>query len=117
MDGTQKVAVRWLPALRERLDQGATCPWLERALAAWLHTLMHARSDAGHPLTVSDPGAAALAAELNRSSEPHRIAQAALAHAPVFGAQPWPDALAQRLARHLVTLRQGGTDALLSALA
>lgn len=114
MDGTQKVAVRWLPALREALARGAPCPWLERALAAWLHYLLLARDDAGQALAISDPGAAALGAALRRSSEPADIARAALAHAPVFGSQPWPGGLAQRLAGHLAALAQGGTEALLS---
>ena len=41
MDGTQKVAVRWLPALRERLAAGQPSPRLERLLALWLHALRH----------------------------------------------------------------------------
>ena len=39
MDGTQKVPVRWLPALRESAAAGIERPWLERALAVWLHYL------------------------------------------------------------------------------
>ena len=47
MDGTQKVPVRWLPALRESAAAGVERPHLERALAAWLHYLMTERSDNG----------------------------------------------------------------------
>ena len=43
MDGTQKVPVRWLPALRESLAAGIERPQLERALAAWLHYLAAAQ--------------------------------------------------------------------------
>jgi len=114
MDGTQKVAVRWLPALRERLARGQACPWLERALAAWLHGLQHERSDAGLRLNISDPGAAALSFVLRGGLAPVQTARAALAHAPVFGPEPWPDGLAERLGQHLLTLQRGGTDALLA---
>jgi fructuronate reductase len=37
MDGTQKVPVRWLPALRSAMNSGGELPQVERALAAWLH--------------------------------------------------------------------------------
>jgi fructuronate reductase len=43
MDGTQKVPVRWLPALRTSLDAGVELPHVERALAAWLHYLSAAQ--------------------------------------------------------------------------
>jgi len=115
MDGTQKVAVRWLPALRECLATGMPSPWLERALAAWLHYLLHERSDQGERLVLSDPGAAALAAVLRQPLSPEGVAQAALQHAPVFGEQPWPAALAQRLGQHLATLERDGSGGLLAA--
>jgi len=115
MDGTQKVPVRWLPALRESLAAGAERPLLERALAAWLHYLAHARDDAGAPLTISDPGAQPLAERLRSAADDTQAAvRAALAHVPVFGATAWPPAFAARLARHLSTLRKGGVAALLA---
>jgi fructuronate reductase len=114
MDGTQKVPVRWLPALRESLSAGVERPLLERAVAAWLHYLARERSDRGVALVVSDPGAAPLAARLREASSDSAAASAALAHAPVFGAEPYPPAFVARLARHLATLRQGGMTALLT---
>ncbi len=115
-DGTRKVPVRWLPALRESLAAGIERPRLERALAAWLHYLDTARSEAGEPLVIGDPGAAALAARLQAGATPLDLAQAALGHASVFGTAPWPQDFATRLARHIETLRRGGTGALLAAL-
>ncbi|WP_245909532.1 mannitol dehydrogenase family protein [Sphaerotilus hippei] len=115
MDGTQKVAVRWLPTLRERLAEGASCPWLERALAAWMHYLLQGHAEHGQRLTVSDPGAPALVAVLRQTLAPEALARAALSHAPVFGTEPWPDALAHRLGRHLAALQSGGTEALLAS--
>jgi fructuronate reductase len=113
-DGTQKVPVRWLPALRERLAAGQASPWLERALAAWLHYLHIARDDGGRRMTISDPGAEALAARLRGAGDAVAAVRAALGHTAVFGAAPWPEDLTHRLARHLGVLRRGGTEALLS---
>ncbi|VTU46135.1 Mannitol 2-dehydrogenase (plasmid) [Variovorax sp. SRS16] len=114
MDGTQKIPVRWLPALRESLAAGVERPQLERALASWLHYLATGRSDSGTTLVISDPGADALAARVRQAANDVDAANAALAHGPVFGTQPWPPAFAERLAGHLSTLRHGGMTALLA---
>lgn len=114
MDGTQKIPVRWLPALRESLAADVERPQLERALAIWLHYLAAGHSDNGAALVISDPGAEALAARLRRAANDTDAANAALAHSAVFGTGPWPPVFAGRLARHLSTLRQGGMTALLS---
>jgi fructuronate reductase len=114
MDGTQKVPVRWLPALRESLARGIERPFLERALAAWLHYLCAGRDDAGHALVISDPGAQPLAQRLQAAGDEHATVAAALDFPAVFGREPWPEGFAQRVARHLAALRRGGTFALLS---
>jgi fructuronate reductase len=115
MDGTQKVPVRWLPALRESAAAGIERPHVERALAVWLHYLMTERNDSGQPLTLSDPGAPALAARLRAAGSEQAAAQAALSHGAVFGRDPWPEAFVARLASHLSVLRRGGTQALLAS--
>ena len=114
MDGTQKIPVRWLPALRESAHAGIERPQLERALAVWLHYLTSERSDTGQALAISDPGAPALVARLRAAGSEIDTVQRALGHAGVFGDLPWPQPLATRLARHLTTLRQRGTSALLT---
>jgi fructuronate reductase len=114
MDGTQKVAVRWLPALRVSLDAGRELPFLERALAAWLHYLLAQRSDTGSALEVSDPGAAALVARMRAGQNTKDVARAALAHTSVFGDAPWPDTFIARLSGHLDALRRAGVAALIS---
>ncbi len=114
MDGTQKVPVRWLPALRESLAAGIERPHLERALAAWLHYLATARGETGETLAISDPGAAALTDRLRAADTPLDAAQAALGHQGVFGAAPWPADFVARLARHLADLHERGTEALLA---
>jgi fructuronate reductase len=111
-DGTQKVPLRWLPALRA--SAGIERPYLERALAAWLHCLRSGRSDSGRALACHDPGAPALAARLRGAHSDADAVREALAHASVFGNEPWPVPWADRLARHLATLRLGGAAALLS---
>jgi fructuronate reductase len=52
---------------------------------------------------------------LRQPLSPEGVAQAALQHAPVFGEQPWPAALAQRLGQHLATLERDGSGGLLAA--
>lgn len=114
MDGTQKVPVRWLPALRTSLDAGVELPHVERALAAWLHYLSAQRSDSGVVLAMSDPGAATLGARLRAAHNANDVVRAALAHTSVFGEGPWPEAFIARLAKHLAVLRNHGVAALLA---
>jgi len=113
MDGTQKVPVRWLPALRASVAAGTDLPHLERALAAWLHYLLTQRSDSGSVLIISDPGAAAFGARMRAAQDSSDVARAALAHTSVFGDAPWPNAFVERLSEHLSALRRGGIGALL----
>lgn len=113
MDGTQKVPVRWLPALRESLAQGIERPLLERALATWLYYLRSGRSDRGAELIIGDLGAPALVAALRGASTDADAVAAALAHTNVFGGEAWPAPFVCRLAAHLAMLRQHGLAALL----
>jgi fructuronate reductase len=113
MDGTQKVAVRWLPALRLAAERSVELPSLERALAAWMHYLLNERSDGGKALVISDPGAAALASRMRAERDTRDVVRAALGHTSVFGEAQWPEALVERLSQHLGTLRTGGARRLL----
>jgi fructuronate reductase len=114
MDGTQKVPVRWLPALRESLAQQVERPFLERALALWLHYLGAGVDERGRALVISDPGADRLIARLRAAGDADDTVRAALAYEPVFGREPWPEPFVGRVARHVAVLRRGGTAALLS---
>ncbi len=116
MDGTQKVAVRWLPALRDALARQQALPRLEWALAAWLHYLKHPVNAQGQALAVQDPGAAALQALLADAQTPAEALAAALTHAPVFGSAPWPTEWQQRVAAHGERLQTQGVLASLAAL-
>lgn len=113
MDGTQKVPLRWLPALAESAAANVERPYLERALAIWLHYLTTARDEQGRALTISDPGAPSLTARIRGAGSPADAVEAVFA-APAFAqAGAWPDALIRRIGMHLSMLREGGTDALL----
>ncbi|MCY1280576.1 Polyol:NADP oxidoreductase [compost metagenome] len=114
MDGTQKVPVRWLPALRESLAADIERPCLERALAMWLHYLRCDTNEHGEPIAASDPGARPLAAALRGADSDTDAVRRALAHGAVFGDVPWPKPFRRRLAAHLTVLRERGAAALLS---
>lgn len=116
MDGTQKVPLRWLPALAKSAPEQVERPYLERALAIWLHYLLTAHDEAGQPLIVGDPGAAALTAAMCPARQAHEAVRAAFATPAFASLGPWPDALIRRVGNHLATLRAGGTDALLVPL-
>ncbi|PZX23105.1 Putative Mannitol dehydrogenase (Fructuronate reductase) [Cupriavidus phytorum] len=113
-DGTQKVPLRWLPALRESLAAGVARPCLERALALWLHYLRCDTNQHGEPLAASDPGAPPLAAALRGAHDDTDAIHQALAHGAVFGEAPWPKQFQLRLAAHLTVLRERGAAALMS---
>jgi fructuronate reductase len=113
MDGTQKIPVRWLPALRASLDAGIERPLLERALAAWLHYVDTGGSDSGDAFEISDPGAGALAARMHGAPNAHDSVRAALSDTAVFGDAGWPDAFVARVAGCLAALRREGAIAVL----
>jgi fructuronate reductase len=113
-DGTLKVPVRWLPALRHGASRGIERPALERALAAWLRYLEAGCDDGGRPLAVADPGAERLAQRLRAARDARAALAAALDIHVIFGPEPWPEPWLGRVATHLDVLRRGGTDALLA---
>ena len=114
MDGTQKVPVRWLPALRESFSTGRPLLALERGLAMWLHYLAVQRDNAGKPLRVNDVGATGLVELLRSTPSTEDFVPAALGHAKVFGHSPWPQAFVERLVGHLNILRTQGVYALMN---
>ncbi|AHE36012.1 mannitol dehydrogenase [Burkholderia pseudomallei] len=115
-DGTQKVPLRWLPALAESAAAGVERPFLERSLAMWLHYVEVARDESGRPLVLEDPGAQALAARLHGAPGATDAVRAALGLIASRDAARWPEALTARVGAHLETVRTRGTDALLRPL-
>jgi fructuronate reductase len=63
MDGSQKIPMRWLPAVRAALAQGAMPDALAAAVAGWIRFL-GGRGEGGEAWTIDDPLAAALAQRL-----------------------------------------------------
>jgi fructuronate reductase len=55
MDGSQKLPMRLLPTLRERLRAGAEPRWAALAVAAWMVYVGRGTDAAGRPLPLDDP--------------------------------------------------------------
>ncbi len=114
MDGSQKLPLRWLPVLRERLAAGAASPGLALALAAWMQ---HQRGtdEAGRRHVIDDPMAAELSA--HAVAAPPDAAAAArhwLSFRPVFGDLGGHALLATDVAAALARLRALGAAAALA---
>lgn len=85
MDGSQKIPVRWLPALREARRRGAPCRHLVSALAAWLRFLV-GRDELGQQLPLDDPlGPRLRAVATAFGHDPAALVAAALEIHEVFG--------------------------------
>lgn len=114
MDGTQKLPLRWLPVLRERLAAGASSPGLALALAGWIQ---HQRGtdEAGRRHVIDDPLSAAL--DAHAAAAPPDAAAAArhwLSFQPVFGDLGRHPVLAADVAAALARLRALGVAAALA---
>lgn len=85
MDGSQKLPIRLLGTVRDRLAAGAEPRWASRAVAAWM-VYVGVRTDRlGRPLPVDDPLAATLAARAGAEPAPAELVDALLPIAEVFG--------------------------------
>jgi fructuronate reductase len=109
-DGSQKLAVRLVPAARERRAAGATPHWISLALATWAETV--ARSAAGDRTTaLSDPRAQELCEAAARAGSERELATAML---DALGA---PEELSEPIAEWLRAIRTDGVErAVLDAL-
>ena len=87
MDGSQKLPVRLLPTIAERLAVGAEPRWATLAVAAWM-TCLVADSDArGRPLALEDPLADQLRAAVGGASDPAAVVDRLLGVREVFDAE------------------------------
>jgi fructuronate reductase len=109
MDGSQKIPLRWLPPLRERLDAGAPVPRLALGVAAWMHYL-RGHDEAGNAYPIDDP----LAADLARLRE--QGDDALLGFAPVFGMLAGDERLKAAVRPALLSLREHGVRATLESM-
>ncbi|MEM6734234.1 MAG: mannitol dehydrogenase family protein, partial [Myxococcota bacterium] len=83
MDGSQKIPVRILAPMLERLDQRKDSPALATAVAAWLEFLWAAARDGS--FSVDDPGARGIV-ELMRHAPDREAMVAGLFETPTFEA-------------------------------
>jgi fructuronate reductase len=103
MDGSQKLAVRLVPAAAERLRAGAVPRWMALAIAAWAQTV--ARAAAGDSATpLADTRADELCAAAADATGPRALAEAMLR------ALNGPEALAEPVADWLEALRADGVE-------
>jgi fructuronate reductase len=85
MDGSQKIPMRILPALRARIAAGQSYPLLALAIAAWIRYLT-GRTERGEPYTIDDPQAAALAVAIDAGgADPGHIVRNILTIESIFG--------------------------------
>jgi fructuronate reductase len=113
MDGSQKIPVRWLPALREARRRGSPVPRLVTALAVWLRFLA-GRDEAGRDLPLDDPLAARLRTTVGAAPDPKATVQVALGIEEVFGRDLRQDAaLVDQLTGALARVTRGGVRAAL----
>ncbi|MEN3361090.1 MAG: fructuronate reductase [Mycobacteriales bacterium] len=85
MDGSQKLPIRVLGTVRDRLAAGAEPRWAARVVAAWM-VYVGVRTDRlGRPLPVDDPLAATLAARAGDAPSAPALVDALLPVAEVFG--------------------------------
>ncbi len=117
MDGSQKIAQRWLATLRERLAAGAPIAHLALALAGWLHFL-RGHDEAGQRYAIEDPWADALQVlygQAEAQPDAHARADHFTRFAPLFGDLAGEPRLVAALAPALHSLRERGVAATLAA--
>jgi fructuronate reductase len=84
MDGSQKLPVRLLGTVRDRLRAGAQPRWAARAVAGWMVYVGRRRDRHGRPLPLDDPLAASLAAATSPARTPTALVDALLGIGEIF---------------------------------
>jgi fructuronate reductase len=84
MDGSQKLPQRLLGTIRDRRRAGAEPTLALLAVAAWMRFVSARRSDSGRALTVDDPLADTIAAQLSGREAPAEVVDELLSLREVF---------------------------------
>jgi len=85
IDGSQKIRMRWLPPMRERLAAGEVPDALALALAAWIR-LLGGRGERGRHWRVDDPLSEVLLQRMSAAPDPQDArVDAVLGFEPLFG--------------------------------
>ena len=87
MDGSQKLPVRLLGTITDRLRAGAEPYWATRGVAAWMAYVAARQDRRGRPLPVDDPLAATLAAATAGVESPAGLVDGLLAVRQIFPAE------------------------------
>jgi len=108
-DGSQKLPIRLLGTVRDRLRAGAVPHWATLAVAAWMVCLADGRDRRGRPFTVEDPLADRLRGLAAGAPGPAGLVDRFLAVREVFG-EDLPDHrdLRDALVAHVRLLRTSG---------
>jgi fructuronate reductase len=85
MDGSQKLPLRLLGTVRDRLAAGATPEWAALGVAAWMAYVAVGRDRAGRPLPLEDPLADLLRQAAGPGREPQAVVGGLLGVHEVFG--------------------------------
>lgn len=105
MDGSQKLPLRLLGTVRDRLATGQTPEWATLGVAAWMAYVASGRDRLGHELPLDDPLADRLRSAVGSGSDPMSVVTGLLGVREVFG-DDLPDSTTFRdsLVRHLKEL-------------
>ena len=85
MDGSQKLPLRLLGTVRDRLAAGATPEWASLAVAAWMAYVAVGRDRLGRERPLDDPLADRLRSAVGTGSDPLAVATGLLGVREVFG--------------------------------
>ncbi len=86
MDGSQKLPIRWLATLRDRIEEGERIHRLSVCLAGWMRYL-GGRDEQGRALVISDPRASELQALADPAQPPAVLVERFLTQSGLFDAQ------------------------------
>lgn len=84
-DGSQKLPLRLLGTIRDRLAAGAQPTWAALAVAAWMVLVGRGTDQKGRPLPLDDPLADRLRAAVGAADQPDTLVSRLLAVQEVFG--------------------------------
>ncbi|MDQ1288306.1 MAG: fructuronate reductase [Actinomycetota bacterium] len=108
MDGSQKLPLRLLGTVRDRLAAGATPRWAIRGVAAWMAYVTLGADRTGRPLPLDDPMADRLRSAVAGAQGAPAVATALLGVAEIFphdlaASSTFRDCLTEQLAELLAT--------------
>jgi fructuronate reductase len=105
MDGSQKVPLRLLGTVRDRLAVGAAPTWASLAVAGWMAYVARGTDTNGRPLPLDDPLAPVLHRAVDSATDPTAVADRLLGVREVFGDDlPASDVFRDLVVAHLKEL-------------